>query len=281
MERNLFFDNDLQVKFNRDGYVVIDLMDTTKFDELLSLYDDIEGVKGTINANRNSYELSFFEKDVETKKKKFSAIKGFFMPLLSKHLDRCTPFIINLFNKEAESGEVPVHQNWTFVDEQNHTSISVWCPLQKVNRQNGTLEVVPGSHKVISAYRGPSIPWVFDELNELMIEKYMVPLNLQTGQIAVIDDSVIHYSGINHSDADRRAVQLIMKPEEAQLIHCLKNNNDTDAVDVIAIEDDFFFDFDMQKKPEGGKLIETIVFPIHKISEQDLIERCNTNLLSK
>lgn len=275
----MFFDKNLQDEFDRKGYVVIDLMDENTFNDLLMAYDSINGVKGTINANRNSYELSFFEKDVDVKKKKFAAMQQFFMPLLSKYIDRFTPIIINLFNKEHGAGEVPVHQNWTFVDEKKFTSISVWCPLQNVNRENGTLEVVPGSHKVIADYRGPSIPWVFDNINELMIEKYMVPLNLHIGQVAVIDDSVIHYSGSNYSQGDRKAVQLIMKPDEAQLVHCVKNDEQEDNVDILAVADDFFFDFDMLRKPEGGKVIETIHFPIHKISEEELLERCNRNLL--
>ena len=275
----MFFDEALQVEFDRKGYVIIDLMSQKEFEDLLQVYEDIQGVKGTINANRNSYELSFFEKDVEIKKKKFAAIKQFFMPKLTKYLDSFSPIIINLFNKEGGAGEVPVHQNWTFVDEQKYTSISVWCPLQNVNRENGTLEVVPGTHKVIADYRGPSIPWVFDEINEVMIQKYMVPLNLHVGQVAVIDDSVIHYSGPNQSQDDRKAVQLIMKPDEAQLIHCLKNDEQMDRIDILAVDDDFFFDFDMTKKPEGGKRIQTIHFPIHKISEQELLERSNRNLI--
>jgi ectoine hydroxylase-related dioxygenase (phytanoyl-CoA dioxygenase family) len=222
--------------------------------------------------------LSFFEKDIESKKKKFKAIYSFMKPLIDKHLYNYSPSIINLFNKEQGTGEVPIHQNWTFVDEKKYTSVSVWCPLQPVSHENGTLEVVPGSHKVISDYRGPSIPWVFDQLNEIMKTKYMVPLELQPGEVAVIDDSVIHYSGVNNTPTERKAIQLILKPAEVNTIHCFKDSPENDNINIIEVEDDYFFDFNMWEKPKAGKNKDVISFPIHKISENELIDLCSRNL---
>ena len=278
--RKTFKNPEVQTRFDKTGYVVIDLFTPDEIKRFIELYDKIEGVKGTANTNKNTYELSFFEKDVDSKKKKFNAVYEFMKPLIDKHIDRYAPIIINLFNKEHGTGEVPIHQNWTFVDEKKFTSVSVWCPLQDVSRKNGTLEVVPGSHKVISEYRGPSIPWVFDNLNELMKEKYMLPFELKPGQVGIVDDSVIHYSGINQTHEHRKAVQLILKPEEAPTIHCYKENEADDTVTIMEVEDDYFFDFDMWKKPTGGKNKSTIQFPIHKISENELVALCNKNLQS-
>ncbi|MES2619991.1 MAG: phytanoyl-CoA dioxygenase family protein [Bacteroidota bacterium] len=278
--RKTFKDPELQRQFDKNGYVVIDLFAPDEIKRFTELYDELEGAKGTANTNKNTYELSFFEKDVDSKKRKFNAVYEFVKPLIDKQLDRYLPIIINLFNKEHGTGEVPIHQNWTFVDEKKFTSVSVWCPLQPVTRKNGTLEVVPGSHKVISDYRGPSIPWVFDNLNELMKEKYMLPFELVPGQVGIVDDSVIHYSGINQTHEHRKAVQLILKPEEAPTIHCYKENDTDDIVTIMEVEDDYFFDFDMWKKPTGGKNKTTIQFPVHKISENELVELCNKNLQS-
>jgi hypothetical protein len=199
-------------------------------------------------------------------------------PYLDNVLDRYSPIIVNLFNKEFGTGEVPIHQNWTFVDERFFSSVSVWCPLQNVSRQNGTLEIVPGTHKVISEYRGPSIPWVFDEINDIMKDKYMVPLELVPGQVAIIDDGIIHYSGINQTHENRKAVQFIMKPEEVSTIHCFKTDNEPNEIAIIDVDDDYFFDFDMWQKPTGGRNMRTTRFPIHKISESELVEKMEKNL---
>ncbi len=276
--RRTFYNESLQAEFDRTGYVVVDLFTPEQMAAFVALYDELEGAKGTANTNKNTYELSFFEKDIETKRKKFDSVYGFVAPLLEKILIDYSPIIINLFNKAQGTGEVPVHQNWTFVDEKKYTSVSVWCPLQTVSRKNGTLEVVPGSQKIISEYRGPSVPWVFDELNDVMKEKYMVPLNLQPGQAGIIDDSVIHYSGINHTEQERKAVQLILKPTEAPTIHCYKDQPDLNELHVMEVENDYFFDFNMWDKPREGKNRQTVLYPVKKISEEELLHFCKQNL---
>ncbi len=278
--RNIFYSSELQVEFDRNGYIILDLFSRAEAGAFLKLYDELEGAKGTANTNKNSYELSFFESDVTSKKRKFEAVYGFMRPLLDKYLDHYKPILINLFNKHHNTGEVPIHQNWTFVDESLFTSVSVWCPLLDVKRQNGTLEVVPGTQKVISGYRGPTIPWVFDDLNDIMKERYMVPLELRFGQVAVIDDSVIHFSGDNHDETERKAVQLIMKPEEAPTIHCFKKEGEADVVRIVDVDDDFFFDFNMWEIPKGGLNMRTIHYPIVKLTEPQLIERTRFNLLA-
>ena len=108
----------------------------------------------------------------------------------------------------------------------------------------------------------------------------MLPFELKPGQVGIVDDSVIHYSGINQTHEHRKAVQLILKPEEAPTIHCYKENEADDTVTIMEVEDDYFFDFDMWKKPTGGKNKSTIQFPIHKISENELVALCNKNLQS-
>lgn len=270
--RRIFLNNELQKEFDKSGCVILTLFSKEQATELLNLYDSLEGAKGTANTNKNSYELSFFDKDVDAKKNKFNKVYFFMKPYIDKILDDYSPIMVNLFNKVYGTGEVPIHQNWTFVDENEFTSVSVWCPLQNVNRENGTLEFVPGTHKVISNFRGPSIPWVFDNLNDILKVKYMKPLELEFGQVAILDDSVIHYSGINNTYDSRKAVQFIMKPKEVSTIHCYRESPESDIVNIIEVDDDYFFDFDMWEKPKAGKNIKRINFPIQKISEEQLIE---------
>lgn len=280
MARKIFYDNNLQTQFEHQGYVVVDLLSPTQVSILTQLFDEVEGAKGTANSNLNSYELSFFDKNPEKKKWKFEAINKFLGPIVNKLLNNYKPFIINLFNKQSGLGEVPVHQNWTFVDEEHFTSLSLWCPLQEVSRENGTLEVVPGTHKVICNYRGPSIPWVFTKLNQLLIDKYMIPCNLQIGQVVILDDSIIHYSGVNRSDVDRKAIQLILKPSETPLIHCYISNKEKETINIIDVDDDFFFDFDMWRQPQQGRNLRHVPYTLQDIDEEQLLHRRRVNLNS-
>jgi ectoine hydroxylase-related dioxygenase (phytanoyl-CoA dioxygenase family) len=278
MARKMFTDEAQQREFDRKGYVIVDLLDSEGVKNFVALNNELNNIKDTKNTYENTYELSFFERDIASKKKKFDAFYGFLKNSIDKYLIDYKPIIINLFSKEPESGEVPVHQNWTFVDEKKYTSVSVWCPLQDVSRRNGTLEVVPGTHKVIADVRGPGVTWVFENLVNVMIEKHMEPFIIKAGQAAIIDDSVIHFSADNHTKDPRIAVQLIMKPAEAQTIHYSAIGAQPGKVDVYEVEDDFFFDFDMREKPKNGKLVDSIDYQPNQLTESELIQRANINL---
>jgi ectoine hydroxylase-related dioxygenase (phytanoyl-CoA dioxygenase family) len=277
--RNIFNDPTIEKEFNRKGFVILDMFTKEEFQQLKALYDEIKGVDGTVDTNKNTYELSFFEKDIERKKYKSDKVYAFLKPYIDSALDDYNPILINLFSKEKGKGEVPIHQNWTFVDEDRYSSVSFWVPLQDVNRENGTLEVVPGSHKTISKFRGPSIPWVFDELNDKLVDEYMVPLNLKEGQIAILDDGIIHYSSINKTEAPRKAIQAIVKPSNAELIHCFKlKESPADEIKVMEVPDDYFLDFDMWSEPKIVNPPKSIAYTANKIDELTLLKQCHLNL---
>jgi hypothetical protein len=277
--RKIFNDPTIEKEFKRQGYVILNLFEKSEFDQVKQLYFKLDGVKGTAGTNKNSYELSFFDKNIDEKRKKSDAVYQFLKSKIDSVLDQYSPIMVNLFSKEKDTGEVPIHQNWTFVDEDKYTSVSFWMPLQNVNRTNGTLEVVPGSHKDLAKYRGPSIPWVFDELNTLMKEEYMVPLELNEGQIAVLDDSIIHYSSDNNTEVPRRAIQVILQPNDSPLIHCYKAKNDpANTVNIIEIKPDYFLDFDMWSEPKSNSTLKQVSNHEHKLTELQLLKICHKNL---
>lgn len=225
--------------------------------------------------SNSSYKLSFFNTDLAFKRKVFKAISDFMQPRVDVFLKGYKPLIINIFDKEPGKGEVPIHQNWTFVDESRFTSVSVWIPLVDVSRQNGTLEVVKGSHKVLCQYRSPSLPWVFDRLNEVLKQKYLEPFELSAGYAAIIDDGVLHWSSDNKTDTVRTAVQLIMVPDDAVPIHY--HSTPEGKVDVYEVDSDFFMQFDMKSIPAGYPVIGTETLSLKKLSEKELVDIISEN----
>lgn len=271
MKRTIFRYQSLNDRFNKEGYITLPLLNEEQLHNLFNLLNELKAKSDNTKVNvSTSYELSFFNENKELKKDILEKIYTFFKPILDNILDDYTPIIINLFNKKPTTGEVPLHQNWTFVDESKYTSVSVWIPLCDVSKVNGTLEVSPGTHNTLTAYRSPSIPWVFKGLEKKIIDNYMVPLNLKVGQVAILDDAILHYSGVNKSPNDRGTIQLIMKPTEAKAIHYYCDKNVPNELEVFEVNEDFFTKFNMHQKPEGVPLIEKMPFtykPIKNISE--------------
>ena len=271
--RKIFHDPHLQKEFDEKGFVFVPLLSESEVAEVWQLYTDLKKEFGEVSSKEDqTYELSFFDNKPSFKQALFNRISAYFQPKVDQLLDRYVPLITNIFVKEPGKGEVPVHQNWTFVDEKEFTSVSVWCPLVDASRENGALEAVPRSHKVISDYRSPSIPWAFQDLFEPLKEKYMKPFELKAGYAAILDDSILHFSSDNHTDKPRPAVQLIMHPAEAPAIHYYREGN-ADELEVLEVTPDFFFDFNMNEKPTKGESVGKIPYRHVNLSEEDLRQR--------
>ena len=278
MKQRVFKSADLQRQFDRDGFVIIDLLNKDMILKLFKVLEDLKEDKATTKLLIDSgYNLSFFSESDEYRKKVFEVISNFFQPLVDEYLANYKPLIINTFDKKPGTGEVPVHQNWTFVDEEKYTSVSVWIPLVDVSHANGTLEVVPGSHDVLTPYRSPTIPWVFEGLADVLKEKYMEPLNLHVGQVAILDDALLHYSSVNNTDQVRSTIQLIMKPENAPAIHYYRATPEADSLGVFEVDMEFFTKFKMNEKPEGVPHVATVPYSYINFSEKELIQRVSKN----
>lgn len=254
LKRAVFRAPELQLQFERDGYVIVDLLDRNEINELKKILGKLQNNQEGVSYSTDSdYKLSFFADESSYRQKVFNTLSKFFEASVSRFLLDYEPLIVNSFDKQPGTGEVPIHQNWTFVDESRFRSVSVWVPLIDTTRTNGTMEIVYGSHEFLSRFRSPSIPWTFENLRDMIRDEYMQPINTKVGQAVILDDSILHYTSKNDSNTLRTAVQLIMKPKEAAAIHYYKEP-DSDQVSVFEVDSVFFTRFKMNDAPNAPKV---------------------------
>jgi ectoine hydroxylase-related dioxygenase (phytanoyl-CoA dioxygenase family) len=263
----------LQAAFRKDGFVVLDMLSEAEFKSLRLLVTELhlEG-QGTALNQDASYRLSFFSDSSEYRKKVFEVISEFIQPFLDKYLCDYHPLMVNVFNKEPGTGEVPVHQNWTFVDESAFRSVSFWIPFVDVTRENGTMELVRGSQDGVSAQRGPLIPWVFSDIVEIIKSKHMEPINLKIGEVVIIDDAVIHYTSVNSTDTGRLAVQVIAKPRRAVGVHLHRPHPGASHLEVFEVDSEFFQRFQMFSRPDRIPKLAEIPYEDKYLFEDGLLE---------
>jgi ectoine hydroxylase-related dioxygenase (phytanoyl-CoA dioxygenase family) len=265
MVQAVFRDIETQRQFDLDGYVHLQhFLSTEEVEALKAAYFELLPESGGAmsgdetdfkNENAITYDFTFIDRNWEYKQKVFdrifAAFEAHFEPILADY----TPIIANFIRKEADGGEVPLHQNWAFVDEMKYTSVSIWVPLVDSNRDNGTLEITPGSHKRFGRFRGPMVPWELDHIKEDIIRDFMVPMNATAGDAVILDDSVIHYSNINTTQGLRLTIQLILVPKNTTSIHYhLDRGVSTDEVRVLEVDRDFYMKFHPWKRPEGKEV---------------------------
>ena len=172
---------------------------------------------------------------------------------------------------------MPLHQNWAFADEKEVSTVSIWCPLVDSFEENGTLQVVPGSHKRFGEVRGPMIPWELESIKNEIISDFLVPMNIKAGTAIVLDDSIVHYSAINKTNELRLAIQLILIPGEEPSIHYhMDPSKSKEDVNVLEVDHEFYMQFNPWKQPEGAKVVRQFKYQPRNITVEEFKARMNS-----
>jgi len=282
--RNVFKQPELQQQFDQFGYVAVPFLAPDEVAALQNAYFETlalkggnitgEEVKTVAVKERITYDFTFIDKNIDYKRKVFDIITAAFKKHTDHYLADYKPIIANFIYKPENDGEVPLHQNWAFVDESQYTSVSVWVPLVDSNEQNGTLQMVNGSHKRFGQIRGPLVPWELDQIKSDIIDHYLTPMNVPAGQAVVLDDSIVHYSDRNLTSQLRLAIQLIMIPREATAIHYHYNTQSGGKeVEVWEVDENFFAEFNPWKIPDEVKVTGKVPFSHEFIDVQQFEER--------
>ncbi|MCS6819276.1 MAG: phytanoyl-CoA dioxygenase family protein [Chitinophagales bacterium] len=281
--RKVFRDEALEQEFQRHGFVTVDLISLDvvenlkqKFFETLQLSaGQIKAAELNYDISEITYDFSFIDKNPEYKRKVFEVLTKELKTYADKYLDNYRIIIANYIRKTPErGGEVPLHQNWAFADELKCCTVSIWIPLIDSTIENGTLQVVPGSHKRFGRFRGPLVPWELEGIKQQIIDKYLVPLETPAGKAVILDDSIVHYSAPNKTSTLRLAIQLICIPEEFPSIHYHKNASlPENVIEVLEVDEEFYIHFNPWKKPEGARKIGEVSFSYEPLTEEEFASR--------
>lgn len=271
--RTVFTDKQMQNEFWEKGYIKLKLFSESEISDLNKFYSELHP-KSRFNTQEKNvkYHFTFLDENKDYKHKVFDHISKIIQPKIDTLLNNYEPLIINFVQKEPGLGEVPIHQNWNFVDETKYVSISIWCPLVDVAEINGTIEVVDKTHKIFrNIIRSPSIPWFFTGYEKHIINKYCKPIEVKAGEVLIFDDSIIHYSKPNNGTYNRLVIQIIAKPKEVQAKHYyLKKGFLKNEMQEMDVDKNFFlnFKYHITEKPEGEIRSKKIDYKLPKINKK-------------
>ncbi|MBX7226287.1 MAG: phytanoyl-CoA dioxygenase family protein [Chitinophagales bacterium] len=267
----------LEERFQKEGYVKVPFLSEEEVVSLKNAYfDALPESGGLISAEEKNlkemitYDFTFIDKNIDYKRKVFEIITQAFEKHYKHYLKGYKPIIANFIRKKTETGEVPLHQNWAFIDERKATSVSIWCPLVDGTIENGTLQVVPGTHKRCGEIRGPMIHWELKNLKQPIVANDLIPLETKAGDAVILDDSIVHYSAENHTNELRLAIQLILIPEELPSIHYHMNpEKSPSTVQMLEVDKEFYMKFNPWEKSGNSKVIKTFKYKPYDMTYDD------------
>ena len=175
-------------------------------------------------------------------------------PLLPGFFKGYVPFIGSFAVKhKSRYNNVPLHLDWSVVDENKYQSYNVWIPLVDVHSENGCMGALAKSHKCQYSVRGSLINKIaVFEKDEPIISSYKEQhvaktLDMKAGQALIYDHRLAHFSHPNKTDSPRLAVSLVMVPSEAPLFQY--HFEPSGSISVFNLTKEFYLTYDMQSHP--------------------------------
>lgn len=278
-KRVVFNEPQRNIEFQRDGYVIFrncfsDTILAETFQQILSIApEEDQQLSGWQNKQVTvPYYSTFLSKSQVYKKHIFNLISELFNVFIDTNLKDYKTIQTNIFNKPKGTGYVCPHQNLTTVDEDRFYSVSIWTPLQNITPQNGPLCLTPGSQGKFEKYRSTSIHWEPLKIANKIEDYKMIPIFLNTGDVIVFDDSIIHGSNDNNSNNERLVFHAIAIPSEAKAIYCKQKG---DIIQLIQVEDTFWQYFIPGDNEPSTPIIKEVLYKAKTYTPDNIINEIN------
>lgn len=223
--------------FERLGFALVDVLD----DEALAALRAV--AEALAIAPVRGFYPSIAHPDAAHRAAVDAAIRRTVWPVLGRVIPTHRLAFANFVTKSAATPEsaVPLHLDWSFVDEDRHRSLGFWCPLVDVDAANGALQVVPGSHRLPIGLRGAGTAFPYPELERELRARWLVTVPMRAGQALVMDHRLMHASPSNRSAGARTAAAGVLVPTAAPLrYHHVPDPTRPNVLEVFEVDDAFY-----------------------------------------
>lgn len=277
--KRLFKNDDVQAQFDRDGYVKLPLLDKGEVEELMAGY----GQRNFDNKIEAGFHISLDNQDQNLVKEVGESIKSILVPKTETIFDDFKVFTASYVVKEPGlQNIVPPHQDWSFVDENEFCSATVWTTLVDVSENNGALGVIKGSHRIFDHPRSSPSPQSKSPLSDhiFTLFPFVEVIDMKAGECLIFDNRLIHASPPNLSDQARIAVGIGVTQKDAQLKHFYQVPASSPPVlQEFNVEESFYtwFNnkrlsqlFEAGKSPEGLDEVRTFEREVPQLTKSEM-----------
>lgn len=271
--QKVFTDEQLQVSFEENGFVIIDFYSPQQIEELQHLYktlhpiDEMGFFPSTFSRDKN-YRI---QADIQIREIASKRMQELFV----NYQEVTGSFIVK--SPDPKSG-MCVHQDMSLIDESKFTGINIWSPLIDLTVENGTIFVLPKSHRFFPTYRGSSIPEFFSPVMNEIID-FLEPVLISAGKAVVFDQSIIHFSPPNFSDQTRIVTNIFITNQNADFRTYFWDKNKGNKIEKFAQNSSFMTDFEqfgenIHQRPTVGEHIQDVEYNFPKINKEFLEQNC-------
>jgi ectoine hydroxylase-related dioxygenase (phytanoyl-CoA dioxygenase family) len=219
---------------------------------------------------------STFINDVDYRKRVIDAVNPVFARALEAHFRDyqvlSSGFIVKLSHPDSA---LPPHQDFTMVDEDRFTPLTIWCPLEDIDDTSGALCLLKGSHRLPRGIRALTIPSPFHRHADL-IKAHMQPIYVKAGTAIIFTLATFHSSQANTTGRPRVIASTLVTHREAELEIGYRSPERPDTIEMFAQEPDFFvrytqFSDDIMGRPRIGRHVRSVPYREREVTEQEVL----------
>jgi len=273
MNNNIIRDARLEKAMDTDGFFVVkSFLSDDQLQALENLYAEY---RPTDEINKYGFYASTFSANLAYRQRLKEQIPNIFKPSLEK-LFADYKFIGANFILKIPGGNsrLEIHQDTSLLDESLFTPVNVWCPMTDVTVENGTLYLLPGSHRFFNSIRIPAIKYPYEDIFPHVLS-HLIPIEINRGDAVIFNSGIIHYSPDNQTNLERLVADTCITHQNAQVRIYHKNIDNPDSpLEIINQDDDFlekflYFRENIFARPEEGTTIGFIPYSHRMVNEAE------------
>lgn len=278
---NIFKNPEHQAHFDEKGWLIVPLLSPEEVEDLLAFYKELPAT----DLPDYGFHVSLDKASLAYKEQVMAKLKSSIGPRLEQYFQNYQVFTAAYVVKEHNpKGVVPPHQDWTFVDESKHSSMTVWTALVDTDMDNGCMGVINGSHKYWDYLRASPSPQCKTPISDHMFTlfPYLQLKPMKAGEALIFDNRTIHASPPNTTDQARVAAGIGVTQTGAELFHhYLLPNQDQQYVERYAVSMDWFKHYnngrlsDMYnrgERPDDTPLVATLPRELPEFSADEILD---------
>lgn len=264
MDGRIFKDAKVEADFRREGYAILDLLTKKDIAQLTSFYEQFDF------CHQDDFSTTVLTEEFEARKRVHDRISAIFrrrlLPALYNYRIILASYAVKL--PQTQYSRVGAHQDFSFVNEESHVGLSIWCPLVEVNEENGWLGVLRGSQDFNSNLR-EACPLPYPDLRDVIEEKYLTYLPMRPGQALLMDNRVFHASTENRTERTRLVAAGIAVPESSQILYCHYDEPASEGyLEVYEVPEDFYLRHIITTRPREGSRIAEVPRIVSHLTEE-------------
>jgi ectoine hydroxylase-related dioxygenase (phytanoyl-CoA dioxygenase family) len=275
----IFKEEQLCSEFEQNGYLVLPFLEADEIGRLKAVYRDLHQrdlEPYTNPAYATGLFASTFINDADYRRRVIEAVSPVFERALEVHFKDykvlSSGFIVKLSHPDSA---LPPHQDFTMVDEERFTPLTIWCPLEDIDGTSGALCLLKGSHRLPRAIRALTIPSPYRRHAEI-IRAHMKPIYVTAGTAIIFTLATFHSSEANTTGQPRVIGSTLVAHRDAELEIAYRSPEQPDRIEMFAQGDDFFvrhtqFSDDVMGRPRIGRHVGSVPYRASEITEQELL----------